>query len=97
MNPWDMVPALALPAVIANHSVSQSHNIVSSHLGLIRCLSPIARVSTQRHIHTFTNELRYLDKIVLPKELHRGWNPEQAWKLESMPAIFKASILGAHG
>jgi hypothetical protein len=41
----------------------------------------IVRVSTQHHIHTFTNELGYPDKIVLPKELYHGWNPEQAWTL----------------
>ena len=35
----------------------------SSHLGLIRCLTLIVRVSTQHHIHTFTNELGYIDKI----------------------------------
>jgi hypothetical protein len=52
-------------------SVSQSvHYIFPSHLGLIRCLTLIVRVSTQHYIDTFTIELKYHDKIVLPKELY---------------------------
>ena len=60
--------------------VSQSVDyIFSSHLGLMRCLTLIVRVSTQHHIHTFTNELGDIHKIILPEELHHGWNPKQSW------------------
>ena len=52
--------------------------IFSSHLGLIECLTLIVRVSTQHHIHTFTNELGYIHKIILPEELYHGWNPKQS-------------------
>ena len=49
------------------YDVSQSVDyIFSSHLGLIRCLTLIVRVSTQHHIHTFTNELGDIHKIILP-------------------------------
>jgi hypothetical protein len=56
-------------------TISQSVDymyIFSSHLGLIRCLTLIFRVSTQHHMHTFTNELGYPDKIVLPKGIMVG-------------------------
>jgi hypothetical protein len=46
------------------HAVSQSVNYnFSSHLGLIRCLTLIVRGSIQHHMHTFTNELGYPDKV----------------------------------
>ena len=38
------------------------YSCASSHLGLIECLTLIARVSTQHHMHTFTNELGYIQK-----------------------------------
>ena len=38
----------------------------SSHLGLIRCLTLIVRVSTQHHIHAFTNKIGDIHEIILP-------------------------------
>jgi hypothetical protein len=71
------------PAWKSIWSQSVDH-IFSSHLGLIRCLTLIVGVSTQHHIHTFTIEFEYPDKIVLPKELYHGWNPAQAWNLSQI-------------
>ena len=44
----------------------------SSHLGLIRCLTLIVRVSTQHDIHTFTEKLGNKHKIILPKKLNHS-------------------------
>ena len=45
-------------------SVSRLH--LSSHLGLIRCLTLIVRDSTQHHIHTFRDKFKYIHEIILP-------------------------------
>jgi hypothetical protein len=56
--------------------------IFTSHLGLIRCLTLIVRVSTQHQSHTSTEKLGCIHKIidVLPEEVRHGVNPKQSRK-----------------
>ena len=68
--PWTYQIITCNMSIITNLTVSQSVDYTfSSHLGLIRCLTLIVRVSTQHDIHTFTEKLGNTHKIILPEKL----------------------------
>ncbi len=59
---------------LSQQSVSRSVDYTfSSHLGLMRCLTLIVRVSTRHDIQTFTQEPGNIHKIILPKEFLHYW------------------------
>jgi hypothetical protein len=82
-------------------SVSQVGYISSSHLGLIKCLTPIVRVSTQHDRQTFTKKLAYIHKIILPKDLQDCLSPKQSRKFISnklkMGTLKGKMLFIAHG
>ena len=64
--PWLQLPA-AQPCMPAQSLGQSLDYTLSSHLGLIRCVTLVATVGTQHHIQTSTGTPEDIHKIILPK------------------------------
>ena len=75
---------VVLIAAMKQYNVSQSVDYTSSsHLGLIRCLTLIVRVSNKHHMHAFTDELGYIQRSSCQKNCTMVGTPNNRGTLAS--------------